>query len=155
MKNTMVESCTLCWCCHQKLCHISLAWQHLWWIHQLYIQSFGNILLYSQSDSKQIMFWHLNGHVFHERVLLSMNSVLKCHLDIFRVPKCFILDTIMSKRILASLVLRTQKIKYLHYKRNVFLTPIITNFILHWLSLWISRSQLSLMCLKVIKKLHF
>ena len=47
------------------------------------------------------------------------------------------------------------EIKYLSYKKNVFLTPIITNFILHWLSLWISRSQLSLMCLKVIKNCTF
>ena len=22
-------------CCHQKLCHIFLDWQHLWWIHWL------------------------------------------------------------------------------------------------------------------------
>ena len=27
---------TLRRCCHQKLCHISLDWQHLWWIHRLY-----------------------------------------------------------------------------------------------------------------------
>ena len=27
---------TICQCCHQKLCHISLDWQHLWWIHWLY-----------------------------------------------------------------------------------------------------------------------
>ena len=26
---------TLCQCCHQKLCHISIDWQHLWWIHWL------------------------------------------------------------------------------------------------------------------------
>ena len=28
--------CTICGCCHQKLCHISLDWQHLWWKHRLY-----------------------------------------------------------------------------------------------------------------------
>ena len=28
--------CTICGCCHQKLCHIFFDWQHLWWIHRLY-----------------------------------------------------------------------------------------------------------------------
>ena len=33
---------TLRRCCHQKLCHISLDWHHLWRIHRLY-RNFYNI----------------------------------------------------------------------------------------------------------------
>ena len=83
------------------------------------------ILLYSQSDSKQIMFWHLNEDDSHEILLLAMSSVLKCNLDIFRVPK------LGSERNEMFHTRHNYIIKYLHHKRNVFLTPIITNFILH------------------------
>ena len=42
-----MESCTICGCCHQKLCHISLDWQNLWRIHRLYtaLECFSGLFL--------------------------------------------------------------------------------------------------------------
>ena len=36
-KMKAIKNCTTRRCCHQKLCHIYFDWQHLWWIHRLYI----------------------------------------------------------------------------------------------------------------------
>ena len=37
-KMKAIRNCTSRRCCHQKLCHIYFDWQHLWWIHRLYIR---------------------------------------------------------------------------------------------------------------------
>jgi hypothetical protein len=36
IKTNGTSECTTRRCCHQKLCHISLDWHYLWWIHRLY-----------------------------------------------------------------------------------------------------------------------